>query len=94
MKECFRRDVIPEMTHPLSKHWEQPDVKNILISESSAIVTKQDLEALSEYSCSDPTGVYEGKTWKRRDRESGGWLLCWFSYSSETHCKTNIRKIT
>jgi hypothetical protein len=46
------------------------------------------LSALSNYQFSDPTGVYEGKMWRR------GRTLCWFSPGkTENTCKMNTMPI-
>jgi hypothetical protein len=59
------REPIPKMTHPLSKHWEQPDRREIEIDATHAMMSQKAFEALHEYSCSQPSGVYEGKMWRR-----------------------------
>jgi hypothetical protein len=65
---------------------------------------KATFEELEEYSCSFPTGVYEGKMWKRHDGSfdrafiaRGGepvWLLMWFGPSDDPNkCSINSREI-
>lgn len=54
---------IPPMTHPLSRHWRQPSTSAILIDDVNAVMDVDTLGALPEYSCSLPTGAYEGKMW-------------------------------
>lgn len=79
------------MTHPLSKYWEQPPRKNILVDDTHAVMTHQTFSELKNYSLTQPTGAYEGKMWKSRDRristlEDGNrnwvwldtWTLCWY----------------
>jgi hypothetical protein len=97
-------NTIPPITHPLGKSWQQPSPQDILIDDTHALMSQETFKALAEYSCSTPTGVYEGKMWKRRDGAfdkeflAGGgkpiWLLCWFSLSETPNmCSTNSRKI-
>lgn len=56
--------IIPPMTHPLSKHWNQPDRSLIILDDKYALMSKEVFDKLHEYSTSIPTGVYEGKMWK------------------------------
>jgi len=97
-------DSIPLMTHPLGRYWEQPDLSDVLIDNSHALLSPEQFEELSDYSCSIPTGVYEGKAWKRLNgefdedfRRRGGvpeWQLCWYGPSSDpTKCSINVRTI-
>jgi len=86
--------VIPPMTHPLSSAWKQPKASDILLDDEFAYMTEKTLNQLAEYSCSIPTGVYEGKMWK-----SGGnrapWVLRWFvtSKKNPNSCSIEIRSI-
>ncbi len=70
---------IPPMTHPLSSGWPQPDLREVLIDDTYAVMTTNVFNELSEgtlrYS-GIPTGVYEGKTWKCKNQ--GQWLLRWY----------------
>lgn len=86
------------------KHWEQPPRHKILVDERFAVMCKADFERLAEYSGSQPSGVYEGKMWRRFDGsydlaflEAGGkptWLLCWFAPDLDpAKCRTITRKI-
>lgn len=63
--------LIPIMTHPLSKHWEQPDSRNFIfdIENKTVAMNKDDFDKLHNYSCSIPSGVYEGKMWKANANE-------------------------
>ena len=89
------------MTDPLGRYWDQPDTTNILIDDTYALMARSDFEKLSEYSTSDPTGVYEGKAWKsvrivRTDTgyARDGWLLRWFgSHPDPAKCSYNQRII-
>jgi len=69
-------NTIPDMVHPLSKHWDQPKKEVVLIDDVSACISQESFQQLKEYSMSIPTGVYEGKMWKARFR--GKWYLRWF----------------
>jgi len=49
-----------------------------------------------DYSDTNPTGVYEGKAWKRYDPrpQYNGWVLCWFAESHDpTMCRLELRPI-
>ena len=70
---------IPPITDPLGRYWEQPSRSVIVVDDTHAVMTRKSFSELCEYSCSIPTGVYEGKMWKRR--EGTVWLLCWFAIS-------------
>jgi len=68
--------MIPQMTDPLGKYWEQPKIENIVIDDTHALMSKKDFDKLKDYSYSLPSGVYEGKMWaKTRDNKT---MLCWF----------------
>lgn len=94
---------IPEMTHELSRYWNQPARSTIEIDETHALMSKQTFDALSEYSASNPSGVYEGKMWKRHDGAfdraflaRGGkpiWMLCWYGVSHKAGFVSNNHRI-
>lgn len=67
---------IPPMTDPLGKYWEQPKTENIKLCDSHVHISQSDFEKLKNYSMSNPSGVYEGKMWKRFS--NGSWVLCWY----------------
>lgn len=93
--------MIPPITDRLGMYWDQPDVANILLDDTHALMSKADFDKLSEYSTSDPTGVYVGKAWKsvRIVEHEGkyfrdGWWLKWYGYSNDpTRCSYNQRII-
>lgn len=91
------KNTIPRMLAPLGKHWEQPEKKNILIDNTHAIMCNKDFKLLPEYSTSIPTGVYEGKMWKKKvpwDREPSKWYLVWFGFCDKPeYCSNNYREI-
>ena len=69
---------IPAMTHPLSKHWRQPeDIRDAPMDDVTVLLTPRQVAELHEYSASIPTGTYEGKCWKRVEKDRT--LLVWFS---------------
>lgn len=72
---------LPTMTHPLSAHWHQPNADQMAVYDDIAIMDRSALNSLSEYSLSIPSGVYEGKMWKRKSRD--GWQLCWYGPSDK-----------
>ena len=90
---------IPPMTHVLSRAWHQPDHRRWVFDEMHVIMPKEDFELLAEYSCSVPSGVYEGKMWRRRvpyeDAPSHTWYLCWYDVSKKgpNFCATKQREI-
>src|SRR5687767_5729536 len=73
--------VIPEMTHKLSKHWEQPDRADIDINDQFARMTPETCRKLHEYSHTNPTALYEGKMWKACWNNI--WYLRWVTPSDE-----------
>jgi len=68
--------MIPDMIHPLSKHWDQPSKEDILIDNTHALISKKSFEQLKNYSMSIPTEVYEGKMWKAGSKNK--WFLRWY----------------
>ena len=85
------KNIIPPMNSPLGRHWLQPNVQNIEVDDTHALMSKSDLNQLRDYSGSIPSGVYSGKMWKCNYKD--GWLLRWYSYLNETECKCNQRII-
>lgn len=87
--EIESADDIPPITDPLGRHWGQPDRTEILIDGTHAVMTTRTFELLAEYSATNPSGVYEGKMWRRHDGlfdprclpKDRRWLLCWFGFS-------------
>lgn len=98
--------VIPPMTDPLSRYWEQPKTEDILVDDTHAVMTHQTFSELKDYSLTQPTGVYSGKMWKaqrteviKRDGEmyriwTGKWILCWFGLHPDPgYVSNNYREI-
>lgn len=89
---------IPLITDPLGRSWDQPDISEIELDDTHALMSERTRNKLSEYSMTIPTGVYEGKMWKRRTppdtNEPGIWDLMWFGPSEkEGCCDINVREI-
>jgi hypothetical protein len=85
-RALVREHVIPPMTHPLSSAWHQPPRRDIEIDDKYAMMSRRTFEALHEYSCSLPSGVYEGKMWRRGEpyiEPRSVWYLGWFGCSDK-----------
>ncbi len=52
------------------------------VYDDIAIMDRSTLQRLHDYSASIPTGVYEGKMWRRADGPDK-WLLCWYGPSED-----------
>jgi hypothetical protein len=84
---------IPPITRELGKYWEQPQRSEILLDENHAVMSRATFQKLAEYSTTVPTGVYEGKMWRRRE-PSRGWLLAWYGpHPTLGICSINLRQI-
>lgn len=57
---------IPPITDLLGRYWEQPSISEILFDELNdyVIMSQSTFDKLANYSCSQPSGVYEGKMWR------------------------------
>jgi len=96
-------NVIPPITDSMGKHWRQPDMGEVLIDDTTAILPRLVFDGLAEYSTSQPSGVYPGKCWKRNKLKllpNGGyehsdeWWLCWFGlHPDPKFVSNNYRKI-
>ena len=82
---------IPPMNHPLGKHWMQPNAQDIDIDDTHALMDEKSFNELKDYSGSLPSGVYEGKMWKRKC--IGRWYLFWYGFAEGDFCSNNIREI-
>lgn len=95
------KNEIPPMAHAYGRYWEQPSIENILIDDTHALMSAVDFQKLHEYSGTNPSGVYEGKMWKRHDGkfdhrckpEDWKWLLCWFGFSDVPNMVSNNHRI-
>jgi len=90
--------VIPPITDPLGRHWDQPDTSNFVIDDTHALMTRRDFEQLAEYSTTTPSGVYVGKCWKERSgmlrtRPNGEWYLRWYGHDPDPNFVSNNQRI-
>ena len=68
---------IPPMVDPLGQHWRQPiDIRLAPMDNTHVLLTQQQVDGLSDYSYSYPSGTYDGKCWKREGEECR--CLCWY----------------
>jgi hypothetical protein len=92
--------VIPEITDGLGLGWKQPPRDLILLNEDTAVMARATWERLAEYSCSNPSGVYDGKMWRQhsgardyRAKEITPYL-CWYGPSDlPGSCSINYRRV-
>jgi hypothetical protein len=101
------KNVIPPITDPMGKHWDQPKVEAILVDDHFACMTLKTLHELAEYNCTLPSGTYEGKMWRREvhSKPYGQWsreqgdeflyhMLCWYGpHEDPTKISINQRVI-
>lgn len=86
--------MIPPITDPMGRHWDQPSRDDILVDDTHAVMTVKTFTALLEYSTSMPSGVYDGKMWRRHDRCDCLDLLMWYGPSEKLgSCLINSREI-
>lgn len=86
--------MIPPITDPMGAYWNQPSRDDILVDEQYAVMTMPTFTALLEYSTSLPSGVYDGKMWRRTDRESCVNWLAWYGPSDKPGmCSISHREI-
>ena len=98
--------MIPAITDPLGRHWDQPDPGRILVDDTHALMAPATFQQLREYSTTVPTGVYDGKMWRRqalvrgpdgwsvRPQTPEQWFLCWYGPSVDpTKCAVYAREI-
>jgi hypothetical protein len=60
------------------------------------ILTRRQFNRLPDYSCSLPTGVVPGKTWRRRvqyDNPESRWVIGRYDATSPTHCRVVWREL-
>ncbi len=67
---------VPPIVHPLGNGWDQPDPHKFLWDKDEVAMSRSDFNRLHTYSCTLPTGVYEGKMWK--SVIEGKYFLCFF----------------
>jgi hypothetical protein len=87
--------IIPEMTDPLGRYWEQPcDIRDAPIDDETVLLTPAQFASLHEYSATFPTGVYPGKCWKRIEDKSKRVLLVWYgAVTPDDQCPIEFRNI-
>lgn len=104
LRDLLEKNRIPPITASLgrSQSQHQPSPDEITIDDTHALMSPDTFVRLSNYSTSDPTGVYEGKMWRAQEvvstaealRFSDRWLLRWFGYSEDPNkCSYNQRLI-
>lgn len=81
---------VPPITHPMGKHWDQPDPALMQFYADRVVMKEGVFLGLADYSCSIPSGVYDGKMWRRCQgahtplpKEQRRWFLCWFGPSDD-----------
>lgn len=94
-------EMIPSITHPLGRVWQQPAREAMELDATHALMSEATFEKLCEYSATYPSGVYEGKMWRRHDGahdpscppQRRRWLLCWYAYLDEARCTIEMREV-
>jgi hypothetical protein len=66
-KAKWDKNEIPPMTHWMGSAWKQPKLSEILIDDTHAVMTQRTFDKLLNYAHSQPTGVYEGKMYRKDD---------------------------
>lgn len=85
--------MIPKITDPMGKSWDQPSREDILVDDTHALMSEPDFNKLPDYSRSQPTGVYPGKMWKAYSG-GGSWILRWFGEHPDPKlCSNHSREI-
>ena len=70
-------NMIPAMTDPLGKHWDQPkDIREAEMDDTHVILTPEQIKGLCNYDASLPSGTYSGKCWLRTNGDMT-WLV-WY----------------
>lgn len=70
---------IPPITDPMGRYWKQPSRDRILIDDKHALMDRDTFALIEDYSSSMPSGVYEGKMWRRFSESK--WHLVWYGPS-------------
>lgn len=74
--------MIPPITHPLGRSWDQPDHSAWLFDATHVVLPLRDFEQLRDYSHSFPGGVYPGKVWRAHSPLTG-WIVRWYGESPD-----------
>ena len=89
------RNIIHPLKDPACKNWRQPKTDNILIDDTSVVMTQDDFDLLKDYTgykLDRDIQPYVGKMFKRKVKDY--WQLVWYSYDPEPKwCKNNYRVI-
>ena len=75
--------MIPPITNPLGRGWEQPHRRFIEIDKTHAIMSEQTFKGLHIYNLSNPSGIYEGKMWKSHSSLTKKWYLKWYQKAKQ-----------
>jgi len=86
-------NIIPPITDPLGRYWEQPSTENILIDDHHAIMSADDWKLLKRYDASLPTGAYAGKMWASVDRWNDTKYLWWYVDSKPGYVRSVMREV-
>ena len=85
--------VIPRITDPLGRSWEQPNTELLRITDEFVYISTHAFTFLKDYTNSQPTGVYPGKIWKVKmftdKTKIPIWVLRWFGNSDDPNYVTN-----
>lgn len=86
--------VIPPITDPMGKCWDQPDPANWLIDEAHVVMPECDWKRLARYDHTMPSGVYPGKCWARVESDVA-FFLGWYGESQigPGYCSNNWRRV-
>jgi hypothetical protein len=82
-----KKNVIPAITDPLGRYWDQPNPEEIAIDDKTAVMSKVAYNLLPRYDGPAPTGTYVGKMWKSQGN------LCWFDRIEGPNIVIEARKI-
>lgn len=90
-------EMIPPITDPLGKHWEQPSTDAILLDDTHALMEEATFYKLADYSCSMPSGVYPGKMWRANPHQffpdaPDQWFLRWYGIHPDPKFVTNNQR--
>lgn len=81
-------DIIPKITDPLGRYWDQADQRRIYLDSKNAYMEESEFNKLYNYSHSQPSGVYIGKCWKGMDI-NGEWYLSWYGNHQDPNLVSN-----
>lgn len=86
-------NIIPIPDQKWISAWTQPQRENITVDDTHALMSEYDLSLLSDYSHSQPSGVWVGKMWRKQIYDlnvpTGIWKLCWFGIEDDPGYLTN-----